>query len=121
MTYKVQKDDSNIIIVVYTGEVNLLQRKLAVDEVCDLIVEPESVRLLIDLRKAVNTMSTDEQESFGKYLASRKELKKAKVATVRDPELHSNLVIEAFAFTEGYQVVDFNKKDEAIKWLNGLL
>ena len=64
MAYLIQKDNSNIIIVIYTGSVDLHERKLAVDEACELANSPDPVRLLIDVRKIIMNMSLDEQEYF---------------------------------------------------------
>ena len=119
MTYSIQKDDSNIITVTYTGSVNLSERKTAVDETCKLITPSVPVKLLIDVRNINNNMSLDEQEYFATYLASKKELVNAKVATLHNPLNEQNKIINAFAYLEGYQVVDFYRIHEAISWLKG--
>ena len=121
MNYVIHKDDANIITVVYKGEVDLHHRKMAVNQVCNMVVKSEAVKLLIDIREIINIMSIDEQTSFGEYLASRAELKNAKVATVRGSESYSNGYIDAIAYYEGYQVVDFCNKEEAILWLSSLI
>lgn len=119
MTYSIQKDDSNIITVTYTGSVNLSERKTAVDETCKLITPSVPVKLLINVRNINNKMSLDEQEYFAAYLASKKELVNAKVATLHNPLNEQNKIINAFAYIEGYRVVDFYRINEAISWLKG--
>ena len=119
MAHLVQKDNSNIIIVIYTGSVDLHERKLAVDEVCELANPPDPVRLLIDVRKIIMNMSLDEQEYFVEYLVEKKELANAKVAVLHNPQSNPNLMIDSFAYIAGYPTVDFDRENDAISWLNG--
>ncbi len=119
MTYSIQKDDSNIITVTYTGSVNLSERKTAVDETCKLITPSVPVKLLIDVRNINNNMSLDEQEYFVEYLVEKKELANAKVAVLHNPQSNPNFMIDSFAYIAGYQTVDFDREKDAISWLNG--
>ena len=121
MPLSIQKDDSNILTVTYTGVVNLHERKMAVNSLCELIGPSDPVRLLVDIRGIVDTLSLDEQQLFGEYLAGRKELKNAKVATLHIYGCSSHLLFETYAFVFGLPVVGFVKKNEAIAWLNGLI
>jgi hypothetical protein len=119
MPYFIHKNVPNIITVKFDGEVNLEERKKAVDEVCDLVNLDEPVNLLIDVRTIIMKMSKDEQIYFGKYLASKNELAKAKVAVVHVPANNPNQLINTVAYMEGYQVVDFDSEYYANEWLNG--
>ena len=119
MAHLIQKDKSNNIIVIYTGSVDLNERKLAVDEACELVNPPDPVRLLIDVRKIIMNMSLDEQEDFVGYLVEKKELANAKVAILHNPQSNPNLLINTFAYIAGYQTVDFDREYDAISWLNG--
>jgi len=121
MTYIIQKNGSNITTVIYSGGVDLNERKMAVEEVCESINPDEPVRLLIDVRNISMNMSEDEQEYFGKYLAAKDKLSKAKVAVVHNPQNNPNMVINTFAYIEGYQVVGFDKANDATAWLIGYL
>ena len=119
MAHLIQKDNSNNVIVIYTGSVDLNERKLAVDEACELANPPDPVRLLIDVRKIIMNMSLDEQEDFVGYLVEKKELVNAKVAILHNPQSNPNLMINTFAYIAGYQTVDFDRENDAISWLNG--
>lgn len=119
MTFSLHQDEANIIKVVFTDEVDFKQRKDAVDEVCKLVGEDESIKLLIDLTRFINKMSLEEQERFGHYLANAKGLMNAKVASVTSFSQPSNVVVEAVAYTQGYQVVNFNSFPDAKAWLQG--
>ena len=121
MSYKIYKNDSNVIEVTYTGSVNLDERKRAVEEACQLIRPTEPVRLLIDVRKITMNMSEQEQMEFGIYLAHRKELLEAKVAVLHNPKNNPNTVIDIHAYLEGYQLGEFDNEREAILWLIGEL
>ena len=119
MAYIIQKNGSNITTVIYSGGVDLNERTMAVEEVCESINLDEPVRLLIDVRNITMNMSEDEQEYFGKYLAAKDKLSKAKVAVVHNPPNDPNMVINTIAFIEGYQVVGFDKPNDATAWLIG--
>ena len=119
MPYSIQIDDSGITTVVYSGRVGLGERKNAVDEVCGMVEPSVPVRLLIDVRKIIMNMSTDEQVTFGKYVASREQFSDARVAVVHKASNNPNIMITTTAYLEGYHVVDFDNLDEARTWLSG--
>ena len=113
--------DANIIVVKYSGDVGLKERLSAVVEVCDMLNDTSCVRLLIDIRQINNTMSNEQQQYFGRYLANKPELKNAKVAVLSEQlERNANLVINNTAYLEGYHVAPFNSRGEAISWLAGM-
>jgi len=60
-----------------------------------------------------------EQEYFGKYLAGKDKLSKAKVAVVHNPQNDPNMVINTITYIEGYQMVGFDKPNDANAWLIG--
>ena len=119
MPYSIQIDDSGITTVVYSGSVGLGERKNAVDEVCGMVEPSMPVRLLIDVRNIVMSMSTDEQVTFGKYVASREQFSDAKVAVVHEAGNNPNIMITTTAYLEGYHVVEFDDLNEARLWLSG--
>lgn len=121
MPYFIHKDDPSIITVRYDGNVDIKERMNAVDNVCDLVRSQDTVNLLIDVRNITMNMSRDEQIYLGKYLADKKELSTAKVAVVHIPTNNPNQLINAVAYTEGYEVVDFDNVNQASQWLNGNL
>lgn len=119
MAFSLNQDDADIIKVVFTDDVDFKQRREAVDEVCKLVSNDEPIKLLIDLTDFINKMTLEEQEIFGHYLANAKGLMNAKVASVTSYSQASNVVVEAVAFTQGYQVVNFNNFPDAKAWLQG--
>ena len=119
MPYFINKDSTSVITVIYQGQVDLDERKKAVDEICKLVNPGEPVKLLVDVRKIVMIMSKDEQRYFAKYLADKKELSDARVAVVHVPENNPNLLISAVAYSEGYKIVDFDNLNYANEWLIG--
>lgn len=121
MAFSLYQDGADIISVVFTDEVDLQQRKDAVDQVCKLVGNNESIKLLINLTCYINKMTLEDQETFGHYLAHAKALSNAKVASVTGFSQSSNVVVEAVAYTQGYQVVSFNSEHEARAWLQGEL
>jgi len=121
MAFSLYQDGADIISVVFTEEVDLQQRKDAVDQVCKLVGNDEPIKLLINLTCYINKMTLEDQKTFGHYLAQAKALSNAKVASVTGFSQSSNVVVEAVAYTQGYQVVSFNSEYEARAWLQGEL
>lgn len=70
-------------------------------------------------------MSPDEQVYFGKYHASKRELTGEKVAVLHrqdnNPIIIIVVIINATAWVSGYAVVDFDRRNEALSWLEGAL
>ncbi|KZM40428.1 hypothetical protein OA92_07350 [Marinomonas sp. SBI22] len=119
MAFSLAREENNIIKVVFNDAVDFQQRVAAVDQVCQLVQEGEVVKLLVDLSHFENLMTLDEQEKFGIYLASQDELENAKVASVTAHACSENVIVEAVAFTNGYQVVNFHSLKDAQAWLLG--
>lgn len=119
MPYFINKDSTSVITVSYLGPADLDERKKAVDEICKLVNPGEPVKLLVDVRKLAMNMSKDEQRCFARYLANKKELSAARVALVHVPENNPDQLINAVAYSEGYEVVDFDNMNSANEWLIG--
>lgn len=119
MAFSLAREESNIIKVIFKDAVDFQQRVAAVDQVCQLVQEEEQVKLLVDLTNFENLMTLDEQEKFGLYLASQDALVSAKVASVTTNTCSENVIVEAVAFTNGYQVVNFHSLSDAQSWLLG--
>lgn len=119
MAFSLAREESNIIKVIFKDAVDFQQRVAAVDQVCQLVQEEEQVKLLVDFTNFENLMTLDEQEKFGLYLASQDALVSAKVASVTTNTCSENVIVEAVAFTNGYQVVNFHSLSDAQSWLLG--
>lgn len=119
MAFSLAREENSIIKVIFKDSVDFQQRVAAVDQVCQLAQEEELVRLLVDLTDFENLMTLDEQEKFGLYLASQEALMNAKVASVTANTCSENVIVEAVAFTNGYQVVNFHSISDAQSWLLG--
>ena len=119
MPYSIHKTDSDIIRVTYSGKVDLDDRKMAVDEACQSIQSADHVRLLIDVRDITSNIPASSQKEFAQYLAAKETLKNAKVAVLHKHENNPNLLINAYAYAEGYVTVSFNNEYDAILWLDG--
>lgn len=110
----------DIINVTYEGGVTLDERMMAVNEVCEILKPEQPVLLLIDVRTIKNLMSNAEQESFGRYLADKPEFKQAKIAVLIPSSDHNpNTIINNVAYHNGYHLVPFTCRSEAIYWLEG--
>ena len=113
-------NDAHIISIKYSGDVDLTERMNTVLEACALLKPKHPARLLIDVRVINNTMTRQEQEYFGQYLANKPELKNAKVAVLSEGvSQNPNMVINNTAYLDGYHLVPFISKTEAIFWLDG--
>jgi len=116
---RIQQD--KVISVSYTGGLTLTERMAAVNEVCDMLTDDVNVLMLIDVRQVENKMSTKEQEFFGEYLANKPEFKRAKIAVLSKPDHNPNTIINNTAYLNGYHIVPFTCRSEAIYWLEGSL
>ena len=83
-----------IVNVIYSGKVSLDMRLQAVDQVCFNYSHLKPLRILVDVRELVMDLSIEEQQAFGKYLASHPGLTNAKVAVVHKPDFNPNVVID---------------------------
>lgn len=118
MPYFIQADSSwGLITVSYKEKVDLAQRISATKDVCRLIENWNSVRILVDVRAIQMEMTLEEQEQFGRYIATRDELEKAKVAVLHKSDYNPNVIIDTFAYLNGYNVVAFTDDSEAQDWL----
>jgi hypothetical protein len=106
-----------IVNVIYTGKVSLDMRLQAVDQVCCNHSHLMPLRILVDVRELVMDLSFDEQQAFGKQLASNPALTNARVAVLHKPDFNPNAIIDDSAFNNGYMLAQFSSPDDAELWL----
>ncbi len=118
MAFKIDFDTSTqIISVIFSGATDLGSKLRAVEEVTQAYAEKEEMKILIDVREQIMDMSLGEQEAFGEYLASHRNLRKAKIAVLHEPSFNPNTVIDVISYKNGYQLVEFLSLAEATRWL----
>ena len=118
MSYKIEFDEeSKIVTVKYTGSVSLDSRLSAVNDVCISYSHLNPLRILIDVIDLDMQLSYEEQTYFGTQLAANKDLENAKVAVLHEKNNNPNLIVDTTAFINGYQLVQFDIKKEALSWL----
>lgn len=121
MSYNIQLiEKKQIIAVTYIGDISLDVRLSAVHDLCSNYKQFQPFRLLIDSRLALQQMSKNEQIIFGRYIADREEFNQAFAATLSTPNNSINKVIVREAAHLGHQIVAFDTKNEAIKWLKSV-
>ena len=106
-----------IVNVIYSGKVSLEMRLQAVEQVCGNYGHLKPLKILVDVRELVMDLSFDEQQAFGKQLASNPGLTNARVAVLHQPDFNPNAIIDDSAFNNGYMLAQFSSPDDAELWL----
>ncbi|MCZ6667971.1 MAG: hypothetical protein O6932_04815 [Gammaproteobacteria bacterium] len=118
MAYKIEsKPLANIVTVTYSGSASLDMRLQAVAEVCNNYSDLKPFKILVDVRDLVMDLLFGEQEAFGEYLANHYDLHNARVAVLHKPSFNPNAVIDAKAYSNGYQLAQFSDRRDAELWL----
>jgi len=118
MPYIIESEPrSNIVTVTYSGSVSLDLRLQAVEDVCSNYSDLKPLKILVDVRDLVMDMLFGEQEAFGEYLANHYDLHNARVAVLHKPSFNPNAVIDAKAYSNGYQLAQFSDRRNAENWL----
>ena len=112
-------NNSEIIRVVFEGEVTFNDRINVIHEICtDYYPLFTRTRLLIDTREVIKKLTESEQIILGTFAASRAELKDASVAVI----IEKNIVVNEHAIKKssqlGHNIKVFNTEKEALIWLN---
>ena len=119
MGCKIECDPSSeIVSVIFSGQVNLGMKLRAVEEVCSNYRDQMPLKIIVDVREVVMMdMLLNEQEAFGEYLANHFDLHYARVAVLHKPSFNPNAVIDVKAYKNGYQLSEFSSQSEAEQWL----
>ena len=119
MSYVIHMDESlGIVNVTYTGTVSLHNRMQAVERVCRNYSHLQPLKILVDVRELVMDLSIEEQQAFGKYLASHPGLTNARVAVLHKSDFNPNVVIDDSAYNDGYMLAQFSSLADAESWLS---
>ena len=118
MTYTVTYDQpQGILRVIYSGAVTFDERLEAVEEVCLLYAHLRPLHILVNVRKLTMSLSFQEQQTFGDFIAGHPTLLDARVAVLHESGHNPNMVIDMSAFNNGYTLAQFNSTKEAEEWL----
>ena len=118
MAYKIDLNELlNIVNVVYSGNVSLDMRMQAVEQVCSNLGHLKPLNILVDVRGLVMGLSFEEQQDFGKHLATNPALTDARVAVLHEPDFNPNAIIDDSAFNNGYMLAQFSSQADAELWL----
>ena len=118
MGFSIKFDKLNEVVhVVYSGIVSLNERMQAVQEVCDSYRNFTPLKILVNVCDLEMHLSFDEQQSFGRYLASHEGLANARVAVLYRAGHNPNMIVDTSAFLNGYLLAPFDDTKEAESWL----
>ena len=122
MSYVIELNKpQEIVNVIYSGKVSLDMRLQAVDQVCCNYSHLMPLRILVDVRELVMDLSIEEQQAFGKYLASHPGLTNARVAVLHKSDFNPNVVIDDSAYNDGYMLAQFSSLTDAELWLSRVI
>lgn len=118
MSHEVNYDEANNIVnVVLSGTLTLEERKKGVDETSFLYAHLQPLQILVNIRKHEMDLTFKEQKMFGEYLASLPKIAHARVAVLHEESHNPSLIIDTFAFSNGYKVAEFDNDKDALDWL----
>lgn len=119
MAYKIEVMSAlKIIRVTYSGDLTFNDRIQAVHILCCEFNIFDRFKLLIDVRRVNQEMTSLEQEIFGKFIASKEEFNQAKVAVVDNILEPVDQIMIREALKDDYQIKMFDNEKEALSWLN---
>lgn len=109
----------SIIKVVYIGDVTLEDRvTLITDLTSEYMTDSRQLKILLDARSLVTSMTKTEQEVWGKFIAANEKLKKAAVAVIYQEEKAINQQAFKNVKLSGHNIQKFHNEELAIKWLS---
>ena len=118
MPHKITVDQhAGITRVEYYGEVSLDERVNVAHQLSLECKVHGRYRFLIDIRKITNTLSSNEQVVFGKFISSRSEFAMAKTAIVRNPQQAFNQILVKAATEHLFEHKVFCDSKDAENWL----
>ncbi|WP_026244366.1 hypothetical protein [Dasania marina] len=119
MSYTIDFDQiEKIVTVTYSKTVSLADRIMAVNDVCSSCADITPLKILVDVRNLVMHLKTREQKDFAVFLSSNPLLKRARIAVLHEATFNPNVIIDTIAFNNGYKLAQFNRKNDAVVWLN---
>ncbi|MCF2949508.1 hypothetical protein L0668_15415 [Paraglaciecola aquimarina] len=121
MAYKIEFiESSDLVRVEFSGDATLDDRISVIHKICLDFCNATiaKTKILIDVRLITKLMTENEQKIVGTYVASREELKKAKVAIIATPEqlIHQTAIDTSAQL--GHRIQLFSTENQALIWLN---
>lgn len=118
MAHIIEHDDKKkITYLVYLSEINLDQRIGIVTELCNMLRDNGSQKILIDARRLQCSMTPVEQGIWGNFVCGLEELKNAWVAVVYSEDAEINSLSIQQAAKAGHKVIKFTDIQDAENWL----
>lgn len=118
MAHIIEHDDKKkITYLVYLSEINLDQRIGIVTELCNMLRDNGSQKILIDARRLQCSMTPVEQGIWGNFVGGLEELKNAWVAVVYAEDAEINSLSIQQAAKAGHKVIKFTDIQDAENWL----
>ena len=119
MTYSITPDtDKRLVYVKYEGEINIAERRAAVEDCSARLKDLNFTRVIVDLCDAsLAPDSLEEQDRFATSLSSHPVLSKCSVVYFSKTELSDNFFIETMARARHIKCIHCTDLDTAYQWL----
>lgn len=119
MPYKIHfQKDSNCVILVLTGELNLEQARIARNELRDALTAHQCNRILIDETRVEKKLSVIDQHQFTTEYGSELPPDVRIAVVVRREQISEARFVENVAFNRGIHLRIFPNQKNAINWLS---
>ncbi|WP_043317647.1 hypothetical protein [Microbulbifer sp. HZ11] len=119
MSFQIRYDNQNrVVFLLLYGEATYENRLQAARQLVAKYGHLKPLRILADVRKVVKlSMTLEEQQRYGRFVASVPELRAARIAILNNPSLNTTAVMRNQARQDGLEFFSFLTEAEALQWL----
>ena len=124
MSYCLEEDlENNLVTARYEASTTLQDRIGLLEELVSIMKDKQQLNILIDIRKATQNMTPEEQIEYGDLVASKqKYFLHSRMAILSDKDKNPHPLIIPIAHVGGFRgICEFHNETEAMHWLNGEL
>lgn len=119
MSFRIRYDSQRrVVCILLYGEATFENRLEAVHQLVAKYGHLKPLRVLADVRRVTKmSMSLEEQQRYGVYLAQLPAMSGARIAMLNRVELNTTAVMRTKARENGLELFSFVTEAEAMKWL----
>lgn len=109
--------DTRIVTAVYFDRVDLDEKLASARQIGEKYGHLHPLMVLVDVRRAHLTLTVEERQYFGAFVAHQPGTSHSRVAVLHAPDRNANVIIDSTAQAEGMLVVEFVTEHAALAWL----
>lgn len=119
MSFRIRYDSQQrVVLMLFFGEATFENRVEAVRQLVALYGHLKPLRVFADVRRVTRmSMSHEEQQLFGRFLAQIPALTGGRIAILNRAEWNTSAVMRTTAQEDGLELYSFLTEASAMKWL----